>query len=130
MCDLLEGRGWVQREWLIREAGKVIPPGQAIRQAERDRRKAAGRDRPKPPSERAIARSEDRLIQAGRRTLVVARLRLRYGSAFIERMTDAEGVEWVRMLSLPESVVQERERLRASINSTVNPEEGTAWPNA
>lgn len=113
LVELLErgGEQGVDKETLIRESGKVIPPGRAIRQSERSRKKAAGVERGSVPEQRARAVSDDRLIQYGRRAIVVAALRTM--RANIERYDDADGVEWVRLLSVPPAVARDRARARA-----------------
>lgn len=113
LVELLErgGEQGVDKETVIREVGKVIPPGRAIRQAERARRKAAGVERGTVPEQRARPVSDDRLIQYGRRALVVAAFHTM--KANIERYKDADGVEWVRLLSVPPAVARDRARARA-----------------
>lgn len=126
LCELLESRGGapVEREWLIREAGKVIPPGVAIRRTEQVRKIKAGRV---APAQRYKTASDERLIQIGRRSLVVARMEAM--KARLQRRTDENGVQWVRLVSLPPRVVRERERLRANMADTANPEETAQWHN-
>lgn len=105
VCELLDDREWHRVEEIIREVGKLVPPGQAIRRAELRRKNTSRTPERKQPV------SEDRLIKSGRRSFV----RDSMGSArpHVELKFDDEGVEWVRLLSLPPRVARDRARARA-----------------
>lgn len=102
VCELLDDGEWHDVEWLIREVGKLVPPGQAIRRAEL-RRKQNARD---APAERQRPYNEDRQIASGRRSFV----RDAINSSREHFETDGQRI---RMLSLPSRVKRDRARARA-----------------
>ena len=124
LVELLEyaGEQGMERQALIREVGKAIPPGRAIREAERGRLKSGGIVR-KVPEQRVVPASDDRQIQTGRRALANSALRAHRAS--IEQYADADGVIWVRLKSLPPSVayVRAQEERATNMTDTANPEE-------
>lgn len=79
MIEVLKDGIWRDREWVINEIGKAIPPGVAIRRAELLRVQGV-RQRKKQglkvtaEHERKIARSNDYLARAGRRNLALTAL--------------------------------------------------------
>lgn len=113
LVELLErgGEPGVERETLIREAGKIIPPGRAMRQAE-IARKGSSKGRG-APSARTRPVSDDRLVQIGRRGIVVSALVNMKAYRQVEQYPDADGVEWVRLLEVPPAVARDRARVRA-----------------
>ena len=95
-CELLDDREWHELEALFRALGKLVPPGKAVRRAERERKGQRGGT---APSERVKERSHERLIQFGRRSY--ARDAINASARYFERKTDDERVEWIRMLEVP-----------------------------
>jgi hypothetical protein len=96
--ELLEGGEWHDFEAVMRELGKLVPPGVAIRRAERTRRLATGtpeRQRPRPT---------ERQIESGKRQIV----RETISRPDFER--DPLGApKRIRLLSVPLSIGRERE---------------------
>jgi hypothetical protein len=86
--ELLADGEWHEREQLVRELGKVIPPGVALRYNEARRRQDPNRRRARgqPTSataERVVSRSTSFLVEAGRRRLAFLALR-----AFVQEERD------------------------------------------
>lgn len=77
---------------VLLEMMKTIPPGQAIRHAEK-RRTAQNKATNDPPAQRAIPRSADYLRLLGGRAIALAALK---GSVKLERKVDENG-RWVRI---------------------------------
>lgn len=102
IIELLEDGEWHDYEKTIREAGKIIPPGRAMRRAEQARRGA----NPNSPSERARPLPPERLVATGRRYIVRDGLR----GGHVETKTDSDGVRWVRLTGLPDAVASTRTR--------------------
>ena len=101
-ADLLTDGEWREYEWMIRELGKLVPPGRAIRRNEQDRSyNSDARERVRPLS-------PERAIQAGRRAIVRDALRV---SSYEHEERD--GIRFVRMLRVPPRVARERARRRA-----------------
>jgi len=96
-CDLLEDGEPREWEWMIREVGKLITPGVAMRRAERIRRAQSESD------ERVKPLSTERQIATGRRSLVRASVRAPY-FAFEER----DGKRFVRLVEVPPRVARDR----------------------
>jgi hypothetical protein len=72
--DLLADGQWHDLEVILREMGKFIPPGQAVREMERSRRKSA-RHRGLEVKPRTFHRSPEREVESGRRRLALEALR-------------------------------------------------------
>jgi hypothetical protein len=64
VTELLEDGEWRDIDWIVREAGKVVPPAKAIRVQEATRLKAGG------PPVRHRPLSDERRIESGRRYMV------------------------------------------------------------
>lgn len=109
LVEVLEDREWHDVEKVIREVGKIIPPGQAVRRAE-VRRKGATKPNREVPAERKRPLSEDRLIASGRRSY--ARDAFHGTRKYLEFKRE-DGVEWVRLLEIPGRVARDRARARA-----------------
>lgn len=72
--ELLADGEWHDLEWFLRELGKAIPPGQAVRIMEKARRaSAAHRGLEQKP--RAVERPTERMVESGRRRLSMEVLR-------------------------------------------------------
>ena len=104
LCELLDDRQWHPLEGIIREVGKVIPPGTAVRKAEHDRKTQPG-----SPEQRQIQREAHRLVESGKRQLIREKLGERYWELDV-----VEEVQCVRMVELPERVRYERARRLAA----------------
>lgn len=105
--ELLEDQRWHFTEDVVREIMKVVPPGKALRAAEKSRvsgnsSKPRQRDW-KPPPERVRPISTERAIQVGAR--VLARQVLFHPS--FERSGSGE-TQLIRMVKLPKSVAERR----------------------
>jgi hypothetical protein len=61
--ELLEDRAWHDYEATIRELARMVPPGKAIRRAERLRAQRG-------PAERYVPVSDERAIASGQRSIV------------------------------------------------------------
>ena len=99
VCELLDDGDWHDYEWLIREAGRVIPPGKAMRQSERVRAKWDG-----APERRVRSRSDEQLIRSGKRSILHDAIS--HSPAFQTRQTD-HGRE-IRMVHVPPRVLHYR----------------------
>lgn len=99
LCDVLGDQQWHPLEAVVAEAGKVIPPGIAMRRTERERKYSG-------PEQRVKAREPERLIQLGKASIVKEVL---YGANF-ERKHEGDRI-LVRMATLPQRVRYERSRL-------------------
>lgn len=91
--DLLADGYWHDEEAVVLEMIKLIPPGQAIRQAEKRRVGQSRRETSSPPKERAVPRSADYLRLVGGRAIALAALK---NSVALERKSDENG-RWVRI---------------------------------
>lgn len=98
VTDLLDDGHWRPIDEVVLRTGKVIPPGQAVRRAERNRASVG-------PVVRQRSIEPERIIQSGRRTIV---RELLFGSNFENATHD--GVRVVRMATLPPRVRMERSR--------------------
>lgn len=99
VCELLDDHEWHDYESVVRELGKLIPPGVAIRRNELDRsQQSEGRPR-------HMRTSEERQIQSGKRGITRDAMRSRY----FERKSDGARV-MVRLVRLPDSVARSRAR--------------------
>lgn len=107
VCELLDDGEWKPFEAIAREAGKLVPPGQAMRRAE-VRRKG---QRHGAPAQRSRPISEERAIASGRRSFV--RDTINATRQCFEFKQDDDDVEYVRMTSLPPRVRRDRARQRA-----------------
>lgn len=85
--ELLADGEWREHEWLVRQMAEKVPPGRAIRANEAARVNNSHR-----PA-RKILRSDEFLIRAGRRTLVVNTL---VKSSRIEGKT-VDGIRYWRL---------------------------------
>lgn len=103
--ELLADGEWHDRDWVVREVGKVVPPGRALRDVER-RRKLTIERRIKRGltvtegalEERQHKRDENLLIASGQRGIA---LDILYSGARFEHRTDERGKPWVRLLPPP-----------------------------
>lgn len=107
LFELIDDGEWHEVEPLLREVGKMIPPGQAIRRAELRRRNSGHAT----PLERRRPVSEERQIVSGQRSF--ARDTINSARTHVEVKFDEDGVEHIRMLSLPPRVRRDRARARA-----------------
>lgn len=106
LCELCEDGDWHELEPILREIGKLVPPGKAIRRAESIRQSVAN-----APAERHQPKPPERLIQYGRRSW--ARDALGASRRYFEQKEDADGTRWIRMRELPPRVARDRARARA-----------------
>lgn len=92
-AELLADGEWRDREWLIRQLTPLVPPGMAMRQAEKARVNASSKPGRTPPPERLVPRSVEFQVQTGRRAKIVNML-----SAWkrIETKTE-DGKVWIRL---------------------------------
>jgi hypothetical protein len=120
LTELLEDGEWHRLDQVIREVGKLIPPGRAVRQAESDRLAAGG------PPQRKVPLPVERQIESGRRTIVRSMLGYAGGRYFEVDPRPRGGVRAspdtrVRMKEVPASVARDR-KLAAdgrSVNSAL-----------
>jgi hypothetical protein len=105
LYEVLDDREWHNEEEVIREVGKVIPPGQAIRRNELRRANQRGKK-----EERQRPLSEERRITAGRRDFVRDALT---ASAKYHEVKVVDGQRWVRATGIPPRVARDRARARA-----------------
>lgn len=122
-ADLLEDGEWHDYEQVIRELAKMVPPGRALRHAEKIR-KAAGNGRNKnedwnPPEQRVRARSREQIIATGARS--IARSMIHHKDIEIRHLSDShKGPKQIRMLRVPHSV--QVSRLMADNGTLFQPE--------
>jgi hypothetical protein len=102
VVDMLDDGQPREVEAVIREAGKKIPPGVAIRRNERTRQ-SLSRRRNGTVKERAKPLSEERQIEAGRRAMVREALRPRFFA-----IEDRDGKKYVRLVNMPPRVLRDR----------------------
>lgn len=93
-CVELLGNGeWRERDWIVAEAAKRVPPGRAKRVAERLRARQqlreVGEIRP-----RSRPKSDEFLIRVGARRVVYDSL---IASTRLEHKKTEDGVRWVRL---------------------------------
>lgn len=88
---------------VVRELGRHVPPGVAIRKTEMVRRG----QRKDAPDERVRQRDPERLIESGRRTIVRQALR----APFFE-YSEHDGARFVRLVEVPPRVQRDREAER------------------
>jgi hypothetical protein len=102
LCELLVDMKWHPLDEIVREAGKVITPGKAMRKMEKQRLSS-----PRAPAQRKYFREEHRQIESGKRALVRETL---FGHYWENAVID--GVRSVRMVEVPIRVSREWARLR------------------
>lgn len=90
--EVLADGTWHEEEAVLLEMIRMIPPGRAIRYAEK-RRTAQNPKTNTPPPQRAVPRSSEYLRVLGGRALALSALK---GSKKLERKTDDNG-RWVRL---------------------------------
>jgi DNA-directed RNA polymerase subunit M/transcription elongation factor TFIIS len=100
--ELLEDGEWHDLEFVLRELGKLVPPGRAMRRNENDRRLSSGTDARKKDL------SETRLIASGKRAIAKDLLNKSYFEIYpLGRVQNKR----VRMTELPPRAVWERKRV-------------------
>lgn len=105
LVDLLEDGEWHVLEDILAEAGKLVPPGVAIRRAEKRRAATAG-----SAEERVRETAPDRLIAMGKRVIVMDTIA--GGSRGYFELTPArfprDPERQVRLLQMPPRVARDR----------------------
>lgn len=105
VLDLLRS-GPQPYEYLIAEAGSLIPPGRAFRETERNRKRNHEKRHSTPPNERKYAKDEEAIIRTGKRIIISNSILTWVREGRLVKFVGQEGQQMIRIPGAADSVIQ------------------------
>lgn len=127
-ADLLRDGEWREREWVMREMGKAIPPGVAVRfqeqvrLARRGQQLKNGRPTLRSTDERIVQRESTTLVTMGRRAIALKAL---HTARRVEQEKREDGKIYVRLrptYGRNQAPPELRQKRRTGESNSVGPE--------